>query len=93
MLHRMSPKASDTPDGQILVPLGSAICRIEIIHEWKILFMKTHVKPPPAIFVKVNSKLYLDITSSSLIPLICPRNPSRTPYYFTSHVSFGSSWL
>lgn len=55
MLHRMSPKAADIPDGRIMVPLGLALRRIGIIHEWKILLLKARVQPSPVLFIKVNS--------------------------------------
>lgn len=61
MLRRMSPPASDTLDGQVLIPLGLVPRSIGITHEWKILLSKARVQPSPALFLKVNFRLYLEV--------------------------------
>ena len=84
MLHRMSRQASDTQDGQVLVPLGLVPRSIGITHEWKILLLKARVQPSPALFLKVNFRLYLEVNQFSPNVLV----PSHGPIQGTIFLYF-----
>lgn len=80
-------------------PLGSALRRTEITHEWRKLWSCTHISqahstlvPPLLFFLKPNSMRYLDFPRSSLISLFCPRSPPWGAHYMQSYWALKFLW-